>query len=90
EGIQVNKQVDIDDVMAWKNGYFSFNQADLSTIMRQISRWYDVEVIYRGALPKRRFGGELARATSLEQVLAILQASNINFKIENKTIIVQP
>lgn len=89
-GIRINDNADLEDVMAWKNGYFSFKMADLSVIMRQLSRWYDVDVVYRGTVPKRSFGGEISRSASLSEVLSILEESKINFTIENKTIIVQP
>ena len=48
-------------VMAWKNGLFQFDGADIKSIMRQIARWYDVEIEYAGKIPKRRFEGKISR-----------------------------
>lgn len=90
ENIKVVKDADLDAVMAWKNGYFSFSQTDLQTVMRQIARWYDVEIVYAGTIPDRRFGGEIARNTNASQVLKILEESKVYFRIEGKKIIVLP
>ena len=84
------KDVDTDEEIAWKNGYFSFDQADLSSVMRQIARWYDVEIVYQGQVPDRRFGGEIARTSRVSEVLKILEESKVHFKIEEKRIIVLP
>lgn len=79
---------DIDNVIAWKNGVFEFVDENLQTIMRQIARWYDVEVIYRGDIPTDKFTGRVSRNTSLSGVLKILQLSDIRITIENKKVIV--
>lgn len=81
---------DIDAVMAWKNGLFNFNDADITTIMRQVARWYDVEVIYEGTIPDRIFSGKINRSTDITQVLAILEQSDIHFERKDGKIIVKP
>ncbi|WEK34859.1 MAG: FecR domain-containing protein [Candidatus Pseudobacter hemicellulosilyticus] len=81
---------DTEAITAWKNGYFSFRKSDLPSVMRQLARWYDVTVEYRGNILPQQFGGEISRNAPLSEVLAILEASNIHFKIENKKIIVHP
>lgn len=88
--IQVRNNVDTNAVMAWKNGYFHFNRANLQEVLKQLSRWYDVEVIYSGAIPSREFVGEMERALNLSQVLSILEQNNIHFSIQGKKIIVRP
>lgn len=88
--IKVINNVDMDQVVAWKNGYFSFNRADLQTVMRQIARWYDVEIIYDGEIPERQFGGKIDRYGNLWEVLKILEESKVHFRIEEKKIIVSP
>ncbi len=88
--VDVANNVDMDAVIAWKNGYFSFNKTDLTSLMRQIARWYNVDVVYQGAVPDRIFGGEISRSSDASQVLKILEESKINFKIEGKKIIVLP
>ena len=88
--IKVQDEVNTDVILAWKNGYFSFDQTDLYAVMRQISRWYDVDVVYEGNIPDRRFGGEISRNTNASQVLQILEESNIHFKIIERKIVVLP
>ncbi|MGN6494146.1 MAG: FecR family protein [Agriterribacter sp.] len=86
--MKVSGDVDVDAVMAWKNGYFSFNKTDMATLMREISRWYDVEIEYAGAIPDRKFGGEISRSSNASDVLKIMEESKVYFKIEGKKIIV--
>jgi transmembrane sensor len=79
-------RVDLDQVMAWKNGMFDFQDADIKTVMRQLSRWYDVEVVYSGQQTSRHFNGEIGRSLTLSQVLKGLSSTGIHFNIEGKTI----
>jgi len=88
--IRLVNDVDVDEVIAWKNGYFSFNKADLKTVMRQIARWYDVEITYEGAIPERQFVGKISRNSNASEVLKILQETKVHFRIEGKKIIVTP
>jgi ferric-dicitrate binding protein FerR (iron transport regulator) len=90
KNIKVVKGIDVDAVMAWKNGLFNFNNSDLEMVMRQLARWYDVEVMYQGSIPKRSFGGEMQRDLNLSDVLKILEKNNVRFKIEGKRLIVLP
>ena len=87
---KVINDVDLDEVVAWKNGYFSFNRADLHTVMRQIARWYDVTISYEGDIPHREFVGKINRSNNASEVLKILQESKVHFRIEGKKIIVMP
>jgi len=79
---------DLDEVMAWKNGLFKFNNTDLQTTMRQLVRWYDVEVVYDGTNKNYHFGGYIPRDSKLSEVLRILQLSGVKFSIVGKKIIV--
>ena len=82
--------VDVEMVTAWKSDKFSFNQADISTIMRQLARWYDVEVEIRGVI-KSKFDGAIYRRTKASNVFKILEETgNVQFKIEGRKIIVLP
>ena len=83
----INKDADLDEVMAWRNGKFDFNNADLATVMRQISRWYDVEVVYRGKTDFH-FGGQLARNSSLVEIFKILEISGVRFTIDGNKVTV--
>src|SRR6185312_4085749 len=84
----VVQQADVDEAVAWKNGLFHFNNADLQEVMRQLSRWYDVNVMYDGTIPKREFAGEMQRDLNLSQVLELLVKNDVHFKIDGKKIIV--
>ncbi len=88
-GITV-KPANIDEAMAWKNGYFKFSRVDIKHIMRQISRWYDVEVIYKGDMPHDEFVGKIGRGENISQILHLLELEHVHFKIEGKRIIVLP
>ncbi|WP_160718071.1 FecR family protein [Chitinophaga solisilvae] len=77
------KRVDVTAVMAWKNGYFSFRDADVPAVMRELSRWYDAEVHYENGIPEGNFTGEIGRGLTLEQVAALLETTRIHLKISN-------
>lgn len=79
---------DIEEVMAWKNGWFQFNADDLEKVMRQIARWYDVEIIYEGNIPSGHFSGLVSKKNDIAQVLKIMQAGGVHFKIEGRKVIV--
>lgn len=82
------KSVDVDEVIAWKSNLFFFNNADIQTIMRQLSRWYDVEVVFEGSISPRTFSGKINRSLALPTVLKILEQSNIHFRTSGKRIVV--
>lgn len=72
---------DMAQVLAWKNGVFNFENSSLEEVMRQLSRWYDVEVVYKGRIPERVFGGELQRSLPLSQVLEVLRDMKLNVQL---------
>jgi transmembrane sensor len=74
-------QADIEEVMAWKNGWFQFNGHDIESIMRQVSRWYDVDIVYQGKIPTGHYSGIVSRENNIEQVLRIMQAGGVGFTI---------
>ena len=88
--ITILKDINLEEVIAWKDGYFQFKRADIQTVMRQISRWYDVDVVYEGAIPKDRFVGDLPMDANISQVLRTLEKVQVHFRIEGKKIIVTP
>lgn len=89
--LKVLNGVDVEDVMAWKNGLFHFENADLAMIMRQLSRWYDVDVSFQNKTDKDLFVMEMPRNSRLSEVLRVLELiGNVRFKIEGKKIIVLP
>lgn len=84
------KQVDTEAAIAWKNGRFKFDNADLKTVMRQLERWYGIKTEYHGDVSDVRFNGGTFMNKNLSEVLKVLELSNIKFKVEGKTIIVYP
>lgn len=88
--IQLIKNADLEAAVAWKNGVFLFDKADIQSVMRQIGRWYDLEIAYEGEIPKDRFGGKLPMNAKVSQVLGALEQTQVHFKIEGKKVIVLP
>jgi transmembrane sensor len=86
----LDKHPNVEQALAWKNGYFSFEGADIRTVMQQISRWYDVEVRYEGDPGSRSFDGQIGRNLNLSEVLNGLSASNVHFKIDGRILTVLP
>jgi transmembrane sensor len=77
--------VDIDEVIAWKDGFFLFKNENLHSMMRKISRWYDVEVIYQGNIADKSFGGKISRSRNISEVLDILESTgSIHFEVVNE------
>ncbi|WP_178372223.1 FecR family protein [Chitinophaga jiangningensis] len=80
----------IEEVIAWKEGEFRFNGVSIIAIMRQLSRWYDVEIRYDGPLPTTAFSGTLSRKENVNQILYALEATEAaHFTIEGNTIVVK-
>jgi len=75
-------------VVAWKDGYYFFDRTPVKSVMRQIARWYDVTIVYKGATPEDEIVGKLPRTADVREVLHIMELIGIHFKIEGKTIIV--
>ena len=88
--LTIDHSPNIDQVMAWKRGLFDFNHASLQTVLRQLARWYDIEVIFEGNIPNRSFRGKITRDLNLSQVINILQDLDIKFRIEGKKLLVSP
>jgi len=81
-GIKIISNANISQIMAWKNGLFNFENAGLQEVMRQLARWYDLQVVYENGVPDMYFEGEMSREMSLSQVLAGLQQTGVRFRIE--------
>jgi len=80
------QQVNLDKEVAWKNGVFSFADEDIREVMRQVSRWYDIDVVYEGDMPREKFFGEISRSSNLADVFRILELNNMKFVVEGKTV----
>jgi transmembrane sensor len=80
--------VDLNAVMAWKNGTFEFKSADIESIMRQVARWYDVEIVYEEKV-NSKFNGKIPRTMSAMNVFKVLEETGgVHFKIEGKKVVV--
>ncbi len=78
----VISNADIDKIMAWKNGLFDFDGMDLKYAMKQIARWYDVEIVYKGAVPDIKFYGKISRNISLAGLIKGLNSTGVHLNIE--------
>lgn len=84
-------EVDANDAIAWKNGYFLFKNEDIQSCMKTIARWYDVDVVYQGDVMKRRLGGTVSRYENLADLLSTIELTkSVKFKIEGRRVIVMP
>ena len=88
ERLRVIDKVDTSRTMAWKNGYFDFNNADLPVMMRQLERWYNISVTYKGQVPRIVFKGQMDRNVRLADVIRFLTAFGINTSLEGRTLTV--
>ncbi|HEY1201554.1 MAG TPA: FecR domain-containing protein, partial [Niastella sp.] len=82
--------VDVTMVTAWKDGLFKFDGIDMRTLMRQISRWYDVEVIYEPGVKDDVVFGSISRKSDLTRLLRILELGGVHFRVESRKLIVMP
>lgn len=88
--VRVVKDINLEQVIAWKSGVFNLNGLSLEEVMRQVERWYDIEVVYEKGIPDIQFGGEMGRGVSLNDLLKFMEGSKVHFRIEGKRLIVQP
>ncbi|HEV3326587.1 MAG TPA: FecR domain-containing protein, partial [Puia sp.] len=81
---------DLTSVLAWKNGLFYLTSADIATVMRQVGRWYDVDIQFEKGIPAGHITGEVPRNTMLSTTLQVLRTSGVHFTTEGKTVHVVP
>ncbi len=86
--IQVTRNFDQEVVMSWKRGLFHFNKTSIEDIMRQVSRWYDVDVKYQGRKSDATFSGIVNRGSKVSQVLRVMEQAGIRFRVEKDLITV--
>jgi ferric-dicitrate binding protein FerR (iron transport regulator) len=88
--MRLEENVNLEEIMAWKNGMFQFRSADIETIMRQVARWYDVDVEYAGKV-NEKFYMETPRNRNASELFKILETTRaVQFQIKGKKVIVQP
>jgi transmembrane sensor len=87
--IQLVNNPDLEEVMAWKNGFIQFKSAPLTSILRQVARWYNIDIMYEGTIPEEYLTGVVPRTAHISKVLEVLQtAGTIHVEVKDKTIIV--
>lgn len=89
-GLKINKEANLEDVIAWKEGFFYFDNSDMSMVMKEISRWFNVEVSYPQGIPNEKYWGSIRRDQNLSDVLTVLKESGVHFSIEGNTVVVSP
>lgn len=89
-GIALEKDIDLSQVMAWKEGLFSFDNTDIRMLMRQVERWYDVDVNFEGKVTEEGFSGTVSRNVPLSQFLKALELNDVHIKREGRKITVMP
>lgn len=88
--IELIDNVDTEETIAWKNGKFIFTGNDIQSVMRQLGKWYDIEVEYRGDLTNEEFVGIISRNVNISQILEMLEKTRaVNFEIKDRKVIVQ-
>lgn len=80
------REVDVEEVMSWKEGIFLLDHTDLPALMRQISRWYNVDVVYEGKISGMRFGGGVSKDQPLSKILETLERYGLRFELDGKTL----
>ncbi len=82
-------KADIESTMAWKNGQFILKGTDLAQLLRQVSRWYDVDIDNKNNHSTIKFGGSIARTVNLSTVMEALRIKGVNCRLEGKTLVVE-
>lgn len=85
----VLSRADTAQVLAWKNGIFNFENADIQTVMKQLERWYDIEVLYENGIPAMSFGGKMDRNLRLSNIIRMLEISKVHCRLEGKQLIIR-
>ena len=80
--------VKLDQIVAWKNGFFTFDDLDFEEVMKKIGRWYDVKIVFSGKIPSIKLEGDLSQNTSLNGALDALRFQGANVKLSGKNVIV--
>lgn len=86
--IKIANNVDIEQVVSWKDGYFHFTNASLRSVLLQISRWYDVEIVNADNLPDEHFDGDIDRTLQLGQVIQILKRNKVHLAVNGNQLII--
>ena len=89
DNIHITDNPDAEEAVAWTHGKFQFENADIPTVMRQLERWYNVEVAFAGRIPDEKFNGTLSRNIKISDALMLIGYTRINYTIEGRKIIIK-
>ncbi|MET3606937.1 ferric-dicitrate binding protein FerR (iron transport regulator) [Mucilaginibacter rubeus] len=82
-------RANLEQVVAWKNGYFRFDNTPIEQVMRELARWYDIDVRFDGTLPTEKLNGRISRSKNISKVLSALEATKtVHFKMEGRRVTV--
>lgn len=85
------KDVDVDEAVAWKEGQFLFNNENIHSIMRKLSRWYDVDIVFSKEMTNKNFDGTISKYKNISEVLKLLELTKgVHFKFQGRRIVVMP
>ncbi|MEP7257322.1 MAG: FecR domain-containing protein [Flavitalea sp.] len=84
KAVKVIDDVNTENIVAWKNGAFSFHDAPIRDVLRQLSRWYDVDIVYNGKYPEKIIRGKMGRDLSLSQIIIVLKGLRVNLSLEGE------
>ncbi|WP_183565950.1 FecR family protein [Mucilaginibacter sp. SP1R1] len=87
--MKIAVDVNVEEAVAWKNGIFEFNRADITSIMRQAARWYDINVIYAGAPTHILYKGRISRNVNLSEMLTMIKYMGVNYTLDGKNLTIK-
>lgn len=86
--VSINSNANLEQVLAWKNGIFSFTGKSFQSVMKDVERWYDIQVRYEGAVPARKLKGEMDRGVQLNDLIRFLQGFGLHVELKNRVLVV--
>ncbi|WP_176954288.1 FecR family protein [Niabella drilacis] len=87
--MQLYNDVDVDQVVAWKDGFFWFDNTDIKTLMREVARWYDVDIVFEGKVTTDGFSGKISKGLPLSKLLYILKLNDVRIEENGKRMIIK-
>ena len=79
---------DIEEIIAWKEGWFLFNRLELQAILRQLSRWYNIDFVITGTIGNKQFSGIVSKSNNISEVLKIMENTGVTFTLRDQKIYV--
>ena len=86
--LTIDHSPELEQVVAWKEGLFDYKRSDITEVLHDAARWYDIEIVYAGKKPADTFTGGIDRTATLTELLTILQMTGVRFKLEGRKLIV--